>query len=137
MDKTRSPSNSEEAMLIATLSFACSMFESMGVKHNEPHNKILTHLRNATLHNGGDIRKNTYKDSESECLTYLEAEPWKEFDPPEAEVHGDLFQLEDGLVTLGNGLLFFINRLFDSYLTEEERADPWGVKAKRGKKAQL
>ena len=35
----------EQSLQIAGLSFACSMFEAMGVKHHRPHNLVLAHLR--------------------------------------------------------------------------------------------
>lgn len=119
----------DQAMKIAGLSFACSLFEELGKKHDEPHNAVLTHLRNAVMHNGANVRGNAYEQSETECLAYLEDESWKEFNPPERAVHRNLFTIDGGMVTLGNGLFFFIERLFDSYMTPEERADPWGIKA--------
>jgi len=116
----------EQAMLIASLSFACSLFEVLGVSKCRPHNHILWHLRNAVLHNGGDITKNFHSPiPHDECIDYLKDELWNEFNPPQSIVHSQYFEISlSGIVTLKGSLYFFIERLFDSHMGNDQRSRP-------------
>lgn len=116
----------QQAMLTAGLSFACSMFETLGYKSNQPHNTVLAHLRNALLHNDGNIAKNFGAPKpEQECATYLASESWKAFDPVGSTVRRQFFDIDShGQVTLNRTIFFFIERLFDSYLSQADREKP-------------
>ncbi|MEJ1489694.1 MAG: hypothetical protein RPU72_15265 [Candidatus Sedimenticola sp. (ex Thyasira tokunagai)] len=65
----------EQSMRIAALSFACSILETLELKNNDSHTKILFHLRNAVLHNTGNIHNNRGKPKPyQECMKYLSDE---------------------------------------------------------------
>ena len=116
----------EQSLQIAGLSFACSMFEAMGVKHHRPHNLVLAHLRNALLHNSGNIDANRGAPRpKEECLEYISGSYWEEFDPAGKKVQRQFFEIgDDSLVRINGRLFFFIERLFDSHMTDEERQRP-------------
>ena len=76
----------QQAMLTASLAFACALFEAIGKKKSTPHNRVLVHLRNALLHNAGNITKNIgAPEPENTCRAYITSAQWTELDPRDSE----------------------------------------------------
>lgn len=107
-----------QAMRAAGLSMACSLLEGLSKKHADKHAGVLAYLRNAVLHNGGDISKNNgHPKPLDACQSYLADNLWLEISPQCKRY----FLIRDNMVWLEASLFWFIERLFDSYMSEEQR----------------
>lgn len=115
-----------QAIRIAGLSFACALLESLNVRGSSRHTEVLFHLRNAVLHNSGNITQNRgHPRPYDECRAYLDAELWKQIYPAYPDRENRHFDLDDrGMVTIETSIFRFVERLFDSFLTEKERKMP-------------
>ena len=112
----------KQALRTAGLAFACSVLEADNHKHNDGHTKVLFHLRNAVIHNGGDITLNHGAPKPyDECMDYLKNERWKELD----SLIGSFFSIApSGGITLEAKIFFFVKRLFWSCMSPGEQAKP-------------
>ena len=115
-----------QAIRIAGVSFACALLESLDLRGSSQHTEVLFHLRNASLHNSGNIRLNRgHPKPYDECRAYLDSEFWKEIYPNYPEREKSYFDIHsDGMVTIETSIFRFVERLFDSFLTDEERKTP-------------
>lgn len=111
---------------IGGLAFACSLLEALGVSPAEPHARILTSIRNAVLHNASDLALNRDRPKSLDlCLKYLSEQRWKKLNEPLGNVTRPFDIVEGSKVSIGNhDLFFFIERVLDSFMSEEERRLP-------------
>lgn len=115
-----------QAIRVAGLSFACSIFETLDLRYANSHVEILFHLRNALLHNSGNIRSNHgHPRPQNECIDYLESDRWRDIYSSYPEREKKHFDMDDhGKVCIEVPIFRFIERLFDTFLTDEERRTP-------------
>jgi hypothetical protein len=114
------------AIHIAGLAFACSLLESIEKKYTDPHNTVLFKIRNALMHNDSDLSSNNdHPISLNQCTAYLTNSTWAELNPLSGGDVRQPFQISDsGIVSFSNNsdLFFFIERVFDTYMTSSERS---------------
>ena len=60
-----------ETVLLAGLAAGCSLLERSGLKGANEHVTVLFDIRNALVHNGGDLSQNTKKTALAEATDYL------------------------------------------------------------------
>lgn len=116
----------EQAVRTAALSFACAIFETLDLKGNSDHIKTLFHLRNAVLHNSGNISQNTGHPKPLEhCDNYYKNSKWADVFTNEVEKKRSYFEIKDGKsVSIEAPIFRFVERLLDGYLTDDERKTP-------------
>ena len=116
----------DQAIRLAGLSFACSIFEELGLKGANDHITTLFHLRNAMLHNSSDIKLNRgHPNPFNECIQYLSNEIWKQVISVYSEREKPHFILNgNGTVSIEASIFRFVERLLDTFLTEQERKTP-------------
>lgn len=115
-----------QAVRIAGLSFACAILETLNRKNSCLHTRVLFHLRNAVLHNSGNIYNNIgHPKPFEECAKYLEEDTWKEVFTIYKDRERKHFSIDqNGQVIIENSFFRFVERLLDSYKTDEERKLP-------------
>jgi len=116
----------EQVMLMAALSLGCSMFEALGLKHHVPHNKVLSHLRNALIHNGGNIALNHgHPEPLNDCKQYIQSETWKSLFPLQSTPPKAFFEIStSNTVILKKNILHSVLLIFSSHMTPDERTRP-------------
>lgn len=60
-----------ETVLLAGLAAGCSLMERAALKATNEHTSVLFDIRNALIHNGGDLLKNNKKTALTEAQDYL------------------------------------------------------------------
>ena len=115
-----------QAVRTAGLGFACSLLELRELDRVDDHSNLLFDLRNAVLHNGGDITQNRGAPRPfNNCRSYIDNEKWLELDPENKFGLSRSFSMStDGRITFGPALFELVTRIFRNYLTEEELARP-------------
>lgn len=61
----------EHFLMIGALATACAMMEAEGLKGRDEHIRLLFELRNALIHNSGDLSKNNNKNALAIAQSYL------------------------------------------------------------------
>jgi hypothetical protein len=94
-----------ETVLLAGLAAGCSLLERAGVKATNEHNTILFDIRNALIHNGGDLSKNHKSTALSNAEDYLRNNKHLNLS---AEIQQPFFTLSDSIVKLEPNILYVI-----------------------------
>lgn len=86
---------------IGALATACALMEAEGLKGRDQHVRLLFELRNALIHNSGDISKNTNRNALQLAKHYLAQNLHLELSPelsvPFYSLHGPLVKLAPSL----------------------------------------
>jgi len=86
---------------IGALATACALIEEEGLKGRNEHIKLLFELRNALIHNSGDLSKNKYRKALQLAENYLAQNHHLELSPelsvPFFSLHGPLIKLTPSL----------------------------------------
>lgn len=115
-----------QAVRTSGLGFACSLFELQGFKYKNDHANLIFHLRNAAIHNGGDVSKNDRAPVPfNDCRDYIDKKRWLEVDPNDNFSLSRSFSMtHSGQVTFGPAIFELVSRILRSFLSEEEKKRP-------------
>jgi hypothetical protein len=93
----------DETVLLAGLAAGCSLLERSGLKGANEHITVLFDIRNALVHNGSDLSKNTKKSALAEANDYLANNKHLALSK---ELNGPFFSLSGSMVRLESNVLF-------------------------------
>lgn len=88
--------------LKGAIAIACSLIEKM--KRKDEHWETFREIRNALIHNQGNVTKNNNKKALEILTTYLESEKYKKL----SENLSSFYRIDDSIVTLNSGIYFAV-----------------------------
>jgi hypothetical protein len=94
-----------ESVLLAGLAAGCSMMEKSGLKGKNEHVNVLFDIRNALIHNSGDIAKNSKQTALNEAKAYLADHKHTSLS---ANLSSEFFSLKGSQVALHGNVLYAI-----------------------------
>ncbi|MDD2765353.1 MAG: hypothetical protein PHE83_15425 [Opitutaceae bacterium] len=92
-----------ETLLLAGLAAGCSLLEKSGLKGSDEHISVLFDIRNALVHNGGDLSKNTKKTALTEATDYLANSKHRKLSN---QFKNPFFSLSGSVVSIKSDILF-------------------------------
>jgi hypothetical protein len=96
-----------ETVLLAGLAAGCSLLERSGLKGANEHITVLFDIRNALVHNGGDLSRNIKKSALAEADDYLTNRKHLSLSK---ELNGPFFSLSGSMVRLEPNVLFALRQ---------------------------
>ncbi|MBV1710098.1 MAG: hypothetical protein KMY54_09590 [Erysipelothrix sp.] len=93
----------EDSVMIGAIAIGCSLLEQLNRKNIDIHTKALFIVRNALVHNSGDVSKNHSKKDLGAIISYINNSDYKKLDK---EINtpflliGNTIQLQDGVYSL-------------------------------------
>ena len=97
----------DQAILSTSLFTGCMILEKSGLKWKDDHTSTLVELRNAFIHNDGDISKNSNKKALENAHQYLVNE---DFRMPPLEMTNSYYCIENSKVILNDGIFIAIRK---------------------------